>query len=316
MEFFIQRIIVLMGGVVEEKVECHINTNHIANVEVTHDRNGERDDEQLVLSVFDQLFDGIGQNGEPDHGVDPHGVVLLYHRVGTEGVHGGKDADLYLALVPRGFVKIPTEGQTAKAGFEEEDDQKRFQYPPLGEEGNQPRQRACDIVGVDAQEFTAKRPREGVEKTGVAPDKVAECLVKIDVLPVEVKHQNAAVRDRVKSAADVDQEHQPRRNQKARGEMGVLTVSDMAEESAKAHCDGRLFCRFIGDGLVVHGFRLPFRRVFLRCYLANGFFQLFARYGHVTPAAKALDANITAHAKDCEFPRAAGMGLFQLQNIV
>ena len=91
---------------VSKEVDRNRNTDHIADIVVADQCQSEEYDENSVFSVFDQLLHTVHHKREPDHRVDPHGVVLLCDTVGHQRIHHreGNDADSVNACL--GFVQI------------------------------------------------------------------------------------------------------------------------------------------------------------------------------------------------------------------
>ena len=78
----------------------------------------------------------------------------------------------------------------------------------FGKEGYEKREGAGEIVSKNPHEFSAHRPAEGIEKAGVPViNDVVQSLKEIDILPVQVQHQNR-IAEKGNPDAKINQRHQ------------------------------------------------------------------------------------------------------------
>ena len=74
--------------IIEEIDQC-VDAYHVTDIEVTHHGNRKRDHVKAEMSLLDQFLNAVCQQREPNNGIDPHRVMLLYHTVRTHRVHNG-----------------------------------------------------------------------------------------------------------------------------------------------------------------------------------------------------------------------------------
>ena len=77
MSFFAEGVVDIVGVVrqiIYEEIRYAVKANHIAYIEVAHECQRQEDNIHAEISVFDKLLDGIGYNGQPNDGIDPHRV--------------------------------------------------------------------------------------------------------------------------------------------------------------------------------------------------------------------------------------------------
>lgn len=96
MLFFFERIVfvfLVVGEIVVEEIEKTVDTNHVPDIEVTEKCQGKEDRVHLEFSVLDQFFYTECDQGQPHHGIDPHGVVLLDDRIATQRIECRENDD-------------------------------------------------------------------------------------------------------------------------------------------------------------------------------------------------------------------------------
>ena len=95
-QFLAHRIVTEFCGitkVVNEEVDCTVNANHIANVVVAKDCNGQGYNVELEFAVLDDAFNAQGNQGQPHNGIDPHCVVLLNDGIRAKRIAGRENND-------------------------------------------------------------------------------------------------------------------------------------------------------------------------------------------------------------------------------
>ena len=188
------------------------------------DGDGQGKDVQAETAVLDEGLNAQAEHGQPHHRVDPHGIVLLDHAVGGQGVHDREGHDHQaVGLSRRMLMEVDTHEQTAQSRLDEEQDQQSLQHEPLGEEGQEHGEGGSHVVVVDAQKLTAQIPREGVEQVGLAPQNIVKPLVEGDVLAVQVQHQHGTVPEGVELLGDeVHEVEQYHGNEDGKEQVAVL----------------------------------------------------------------------------------------------
>ena len=144
-------MIAVVGEVVEEAVGRGEEYHHVANVEVTVNRDGKGENVETELSMLDQLFNTQRQEREPQNCIDPHGVVLLDDRIGGHSVQNGERQNskaVGFALCV--LVEINAHIQAAESRFEQEQEKQPLQHTPLREQNQQHSKRRGNIIIVDA----------------------------------------------------------------------------------------------------------------------------------------------------------------------
>ena len=136
MDPFTVRVVLLsfaLSDVVNEKVEEAIDTNHVSDVEITEKRYSKEKGVELKFSMLDQRFDSKRDEREPHQGIDPHRVVLLYHRVAGQCVKGGENENGEGLLHLCGLFDIKAKGKAANSNLYKKERKQRLQHTALRE---------------------------------------------------------------------------------------------------------------------------------------------------------------------------------------
>ena len=142
--------------VVNKEIDYAVEAKHVADIEVAENCNCKRYYVKLKLAVLDDAFNTKGNQRQPHNSIDPHGVVLLNDGIGAKCIGCRKDNNGILVGLFGSFVHVKTKGCTAQSTFEHKETQKCFQYSFLGEESEEVRKRACKVVCINTQKFTAQ----------------------------------------------------------------------------------------------------------------------------------------------------------------
>ena len=224
MASFVKRIASKFLGVrkvIEEEVDRAVNADHIADIEVTEDREREEDGVHLELAALDQLLHAEREQRQPHERIDPHGVVLLNDRIGGKRVEDRKDDNGGRLALLEGAVHVESKRSARNSNLEEEERKECLQHAILREQTNDIGERTCNIICENAEKFASERTRKGVEHAGVSIDGVAKSFEEPHVLSGKVKHQNAAVANGMESSCHVDQKHDQRGQKRAQGKVGI-----------------------------------------------------------------------------------------------
>lgn len=95
------------------------------------------------------------------------------------------------------LVKIISEVEACDTGFEQKDEKESVKYPRLREKCDDIGEGACDIIGVYAHKFAAQGTAEGIYHRHLPVYGIAQRLVKVNILTVEVEDEHRAVAERV-----------------------------------------------------------------------------------------------------------------------
>ena len=147
--------VLAVSNVVDEEVEEAINADHVSDIEVTEQGNGQQKGVKSEFSVFDQIFNAKRNQGQPHHGVDPHGVVLLNDAVAGECIANGENDDSDRTAGGGVSVHVITKRTAANCSFQQEENQQTLQHAVGGEQAQDKGEGTCQIVGVNSHKFTA-----------------------------------------------------------------------------------------------------------------------------------------------------------------
>ena len=228
-----------------EEVDEAENAHHIADVEIREDGKPQREREQLVLLLGDQLLDAECDEREQHHAVDPHGVVLIDHAVARECIERAED-DARRLCADAVRLEIVRKRDRAQPALERENHKQCIKNVVRRKERDEERQRACEVVGKDAEKLAAERPGERVEEARVAVQHAAERTEEVDVLRVEVEHEHRFAAERVDAEGKIRRQQHQCGAEKGDGKIGVRMFSFEARRCRA--------CQFL-----IHGFSPSFR---------------------------------------------------------
>ena len=325
-------VVTVVGEVVEEAVSDNVNARHVADVVVAVQRNREREYEQAEVPLPDQFLQPVGEQRQPDHDIQPHGVALVLNRIRAERVHGGEGNNRQpIGLSVAVAVQVEAHSQPHQSGFEREERQESLQHPRYGEQRNDPGKRTCHIVVKNTEKFPAQFTGEGVEQTAVSVHEIPQGVIEADILRVQIQRQHAVIPERMHTLRNVQEQKKYGGHASGNEQVAVLKPprAETAAEAGQARFGSGCIAGFVHGNIrliLIHGSDYPFffkRRVLSvafgcirgRFHPPHRFLKPQAVNSHVPPATEAEYPHLTACAQYAEAGRAAGMLLFQLQHI-
>ena len=161
--------------VIVEKVEEREDTHHVADIKVAHCAVGERHGVEEKFLFFYQPFDAEHEQRQEDQLIYPHGVVSLNDSIRRESVEGGECDGNDLSARVSG-AEVQRHCKAAGTRLEHEHQQQRLGDEACRKEADNERKRAGEVVGKDAEKFTAESPRPRVLQAAAAEQLVSQFL--------------------------------------------------------------------------------------------------------------------------------------------
>lgn len=138
-------------------------------------------------------------------------------------------------------MHVITKRSATDSGFEQKQEEKRFQHTILRKETGDIGERACDIVRVNSKELTAERTGEGIKQAGVSAYEAAQCFKEPYVLSIEIQYQYRFISKGMDSAREIYQIHQNGGNEHAEQKVSVRAQTKARLFFVQKLCGGFLF---------------------------------------------------------------------------
>lgn len=182
--------------VVPQKVKAAEYRYHPADIKICHKHKSKRDNEQQPFSFVDKLFNAAADYGKIYQSVQPHGIHKLYYHVGHKAVHDRENQG-GVGGSPLSAPHIPTERDGSRADFKHLHEKQSVHHVGAGEKHYNNRERACKVVGKNADSFARKVSAPAVDEAAVAPESVPQILIIVNILTVKVEHKHGFVPERI-----------------------------------------------------------------------------------------------------------------------
>ncbi len=217
-----------------EEIRRRVDGDHIADVKVRDENKRQHRRIEQVFVFLDQPLHAQHDQRQTDHRVQPHRIHLLHDHIRHQRIHAGNDQNA-VGLAAARRLEIIGERQRRAPRPKERRRQQRLRDERLREKQIDNHERAAHVVGVQPERLAAERAAPAVNQAAVAEDCVAEALIIVDILCIQVEHQQRVAAEWEDLKRDVAKlQHSHRQKKRQQVQRSVLFVLSKHQPVAQA----------------------------------------------------------------------------------